>query len=74
MKQKQHTSTGVAETGQVADLFGIGYTFVPGIGEGNTRIGNHYKQSLERLFAGNDQAKYAIILEEDLLVSPDFFR
>lgn len=40
----------------------------------NARIAQHYKASLTATFNIFPAAHYAIILEEDLDVSPDFFR
>lgn len=40
----------------------------------NARIAQHYKASLTATFNIFPAARYAIILEEDLDVSPDFFR
>lgn len=40
----------------------------------NARITQHYKASLTATFNIFPAARYAIILEEDLDVSPDFFR
>lgn len=40
----------------------------------NGRISQHYKASLTETFDLYPEADYAIILEEDLDVSPDFFR
>lgn len=59
---------------EVAKLFGLrGIQHTP-IGEGNSRITQHYKASLTAIFNLYPDAKYAIILEEDLDVSPDFFQ
>ena len=57
----------------VAELFGLrGVQHAP-IGVRNARISQHYKSSLSSTFQIFPQAKYAIVLEEDLDVSPDFF-
>jgi beta-1,2-N-acetylglucosaminyltransferase len=57
----------------VAKLFGLrGVQHTP-IGMKNARISQHYKASLTATFNIYPEAKYAIVLEEDLDVSPDFF-
>merc|ERR1719429_29380 len=57
----------------VAELFGLrGVQHAP-IGVRNARISQHYKSSLSSTFQIFPNAKYAIVLEEDLDVSPDFF-
>ncbi|XP_040578926.1 protein O-linked-mannose beta-1,2-N-acetylglucosaminyltransferase 1 [Lepeophtheirus salmonis] len=57
----------------VARLFGLrGVQHTP-IGVKNSRISQHYKVSLSATFNIYPYAKYAIVLEEDLDVSPDFF-
>ena len=57
----------------VAELFGLrGVQHAP-IGVRNARISQHYKSSLSSTFQLFPRAKYAIVLEEDLDVSPDFF-
>lgn len=59
---------------QVTKLFGLrGIQHTP-IGVKNARISQHYKASLTATFSLFPKAKYAIVLEEDLDVSPDFFR
>lgn len=58
---------------EVAKLFGLrGIQHTP-IGVKNARISQHYKASLTATFNLFPDAQYAIILEEDLDVSPDFF-
>ncbi|CAH0382442.1 unnamed protein product [Bemisia tabaci] len=58
---------------QVTKLFGLrGIQHTP-IGVKNARISQHYKASLTATFSLFPKAKYAIVLEEDLDVSPDFF-
>ncbi|KAL3870054.1 hypothetical protein ACJMK2_042671 [Sinanodonta woodiana] len=57
----------------VTKLLGLrGIQHTP-VGIGNARISQHYKASLTATFNLHSQAKYAIIIEEDLDVSPDFF-
>ena len=57
----------------VAKLFGLrGIQHTP-IGVKNARISQHYKASLKATFNIYPKAQFAIILEEDLEVSPDFF-
>ena len=57
----------------VAHLFGLrGVQHVP-LGLRNARISQHYKASLGATFQLFPRAQYAIVLEEDLDVSPDFF-
>ena len=58
---------------EVTKLFGLrGIQHTP-IGVKNARISQHYKASLTATFNLFPQALYAIILEEDLDVSPDLF-
>ncbi|KAJ9595636.1 hypothetical protein L9F63_013188 [Diploptera punctata] len=58
---------------EVTKLFGLrGIQHTP-IGVKNARISQHYKASLTATFNIFPSAKYAIIVEEDLDVSPDFF-
>nr|XP_046914678.1 protein O-linked-mannose beta-1,2-N-acetylglucosaminyltransferase 1-like [Dermatophagoides farinae] len=58
---------------EVTKLFGLrGIQHTP-IGIKNARISQHYKASLTATFNLFPDAEYAIILEEDLDVSPDFF-
>ncbi|CAL1276918.1 unnamed protein product [Larinioides sclopetarius] len=62
---------------EVTKLFGLRgiqviKTHTP-IGTKNARISQHYKASLTATFNLFSEAKYAIIIEEDLDVSPDFF-
>ncbi|GIZ02489.1 protein O-linked-mannose beta-1,2-N-acetylglucosaminyltransferase 1 [Caerostris extrusa] len=58
---------------EVTKLFGLrGIQHTP-IGAKNARISQHYKASLTATFNLFSEAKYAIIIEEDLDVSPDFF-
>jgi len=62
-----------AEPLAVAKLFGLrGIQHTP-IGVRNARISQHYKAALTATFNIHPQAKYVIVLEEDLDVSPDFF-
>jgi len=62
-----------AEPLAIAKLFGLrGVQHTP-IGTGNSRISQHYKASLTSTFQIFPRAKYTIVLEEDLDVSPDFF-
>lgn len=59
---------------EVAKLFGLrGIQHTP-IGTKNARISQHYKASLTAIFNLYPDAEQAIILEEDLDVSPDFFQ
>ncbi|RWS14828.1 hypothetical protein B4U79_10427 [Dinothrombium tinctorium] len=58
---------------EVTKLFGLrGIQHTP-IGVKNARISQHYKASLTATFNLFPSAQFAIILEEDLDVSPDFF-
>ncbi|XP_046405731.1 protein O-linked-mannose beta-1,2-N-acetylglucosaminyltransferase 1-like isoform X2 [Ischnura elegans] len=58
---------------EVTKLFGLrGIQHTP-IGAKNARISQHYKASLTATFNIFPNAKYAIIVEEDLDASPDFF-
>lgn len=59
---------------EVTKLFGLrGIQHTP-IGVKNARISQHYKASLTATFNIFPSAEYAIVLEEDLDVSEDFFR
>ena len=61
------------ETISVAELFGLKF-IINEIGcSHNCRIQQHYKKSLSKTFDDFPNAKAAIILEEDLEVSDDFF-
>ena len=61
------------ETLAVAKLFGLrGVQHAP-VGTGTSRISQHYKISLSAIFSMYPRAPHAIVLEEDLDVSPDFF-
>lgn len=58
---------------EVTKLFNIrGIQHTP-IGMKNARISQHYKASLTATFNLFPDAQYAIVIEEDLDVSPDFF-
>eukprot|EP00126_Sphaerothecum_destruens_P007297 Sdes_comp19788_c0_seq1m11876 len=63
-----------AEVKDVADLMGVKFFHHESRGGGSGRICYHYQQSLTALF---DElfplSEYAIIMEEDLQVAPDFF-
>ncbi|XP_076440231.1 protein O-linked-mannose beta-1,2-N-acetylglucosaminyltransferase 1-like isoform X2 [Babylonia areolata] len=57
----------------VTKLFGLrGIQHTP-LGVKNARISQHYKASLTATFNLYPNAEYAIVIEEDLDVSPDFF-
>ncbi|KAK7487497.1 hypothetical protein BaRGS_00021199, partial [Batillaria attramentaria] len=57
----------------VTKLFGLrGIQHTP-LGVKNARISQHYKASLTATFNLYPDAQYAIVIEEDLDVSPDFF-
>lgn len=62
------------EPAAVAALFGLAHSHLGQMGVANGVIGNHYRLSLVDVFQRNPGAKFAIILEEDLIVSPDIFR
>jgi len=55
-------------------LFGLQSIQHTPLGIKNARISQHYKASLTATFNLYPDAQYAIIIEEDLDVSPDFFR
>ncbi|XP_052830859.1 protein O-linked-mannose beta-1,2-N-acetylglucosaminyltransferase 1 [Octopus bimaculoides] len=58
---------------EVTKLFGlIGVQHTP-LGVKNARISQHYKASLTATFNRYKDAEFAIIVEEDLDISPDFF-
>ncbi|KAK7101018.1 protein O-linked-mannose beta-1,2-N-acetylglucosaminyltransferase 1-like [Littorina saxatilis] len=57
----------------VTKLFGLrGIQHTP-LGVKNARISQHYKASLTATFNLYPEAQFAIVIEEDLDVSPDFF-
>lgn len=57
----------------VTKLFGLrGIQHTP-LGVKNARISQHYKASLTATFNLYPEAEFAIVIEEDLDVSPDFF-
>ncbi|KAI2809946.1 Protein O-linked-mannose beta-1,2-N-acetylglucosaminyltransferase 1 [Blomia tropicalis] len=58
---------------EVTKLFGLRGIHHTPIGVKNARISQHYKASLTATFNLFPDAEYAIVLEEDLDVSPDFF-
>jgi hypothetical protein len=57
---------------QVARLFGLSCVQHTPLSQGNARISQHYKAALAATFARHPHAQFAIVLEEDLDVSPDF--
>ena len=58
---------------QVTKLLNVrGVQHTP-IGVRNARVSQHYKASLTATFSMFPKAEYAIVIEEDLDVSPDFF-
>ena len=57
----------------ITSLFGLKGVFHKPIGVKNARVSQNYRDSLSATFTTNQNAKYAIVLEEDLDVSPDFF-
>ncbi|KAK3092046.1 hypothetical protein FSP39_024700 [Pinctada imbricata] len=58
---------------EVTKLFGLrGIQHTP-LGKKNARVCQHYKASLTATFNLYPDAKYALVVEEDLQVSPDFF-
>ena len=59
---------------QVTRLFGLQGVHHRPLGQKNARISQHYKASLTAVFNKHPDAKYAIVVEEDLDVSPDFFK
>jgi len=58
---------------QVAKLFGLRVLHHTPVGQSNARISQHYKAALTATFSLFPDSEYAIVLEEDLDVSPDFF-
>lgn len=59
---------------EVTKLLGLrGIQHTP-IGYKNSRISQHYKASFSAVFNMFSTAQYAIVVEEDLDVSEDFFR
>ena len=59
---------------QVARLFGLRAVQHTPVGSRNARISQHYRASLSVIFNLFPAANKAIIIEEDLDVSPDFFQ
>jgi len=57
----------------VSRLFNLRGIHHTPLGSKNARISQHYKAALTATFNLYPNADYAIILEEDLDVSPDFF-
>lgn len=55
---------------RLLDLRGIQHT---PLGQKNSRISQHYKASISTTFSLFPDARYVILVEEDLDVSPDFF-
>ncbi|XP_046639042.1 protein O-linked-mannose beta-1,2-N-acetylglucosaminyltransferase 1-like [Daphnia pulicaria] len=58
---------------QVVRLLGLKGVQHKPLGTKNARISQHYKASLSALFKQHPDARHAILVEEDLDVSPDFF-
>ena len=57
----------------VVRLFGLKGVQHKPMGVKNARISQHYKFALSTLFTQHPSARFAIVLEEDLDVAPDFF-
>ena len=62
------------EPQQVARVFGLESVQHRPLGRASARISQHYKASLTAVFNKFPAAKYAIVVEEDLDVAPDFFK
>ena len=62
------------ETMAVANLLGVQGIYHEPIGIKNARISQNYKASLTAIFDLYPDSKYTIVLEEDIDVSPDFFK
>nr|CAB3265040.1 protein O-linked-mannose beta-1,2-N-acetylglucosaminyltransferase 1 [Phallusia mammillata] len=62
------------ETMDVVKLFGVHGIFHMPSGVGNARISQNYFSSFNVIFSLYPEAQHCIVLEEDLEVSPDFFR
>lgn len=58
---------------QVVRLFGLKGVQHKPMGVRNARISQHYKSALSTLFSQHQNAEFAIVVEEDLDVAPDFF-
>lgn len=59
----------------IVRLFGLRHVQHQPVGATATgRISQHYKAALEAIFRLNPTAQRAIVVEEDLDVSPDFFQ
>lgn len=58
---------------QVVRLFNLKGVQHRPMGVRNARISQHYKSALTNLFAQHPSVRYAIVVEEDLDVAPDFF-
>uniref|UniRef100_H2YNG9 Alpha-1,3-mannosyl-glycoprotein 2-beta-N-acetylglucosaminyltransferase n=1 Tax=Ciona savignyi TaxID=51511 RepID=H2YNG9_CIOSA len=61
------------ETMEVARLLGVRGIYHTPAGVKAARISQHYKSSLSAIFELNPDSDYAIIIEEDLDIAPDFF-
>lgn len=62
------------ETMEVTKLYGVQGIYHTPVGVANARVSQNYRSSLSAVFAFNPDAKFAIVVEDDLQVSPDFFQ
>ena len=58
---------------ELAKLYGLRVVQHKPVGRANARISQHYYFSLNDLFSSHSASDFAIIFEEDLIVSPDVF-
>ena len=58
---------------ELGKLFGLRIVQHKPVGRANARISQHYYFSLNELFNHYSTSDFAIIFEEDLIVSPDVF-
>ena len=63
-----------SETMEVTKLYGVKGIYHTPVGVKNARVSQNYRASLSAIFGFNPNANYAIVIEDDLQVSPDFFQ
>lgn len=61
------------ETKELVRFFGLNFIETENIGFANAKISQNYKNSLKKSFEIFPKADFLLIIEEDLLVSVDFF-
>lgn len=58
---------------KVAKLYGLYVVQHIPTGHRNSKVSQHYKSTISAIFSLHSDADYAVIIEEDLLLAPDFF-